>query len=367
MSAAPERVLVLCTDRGIPVHGPSGASAHLRGVARALSDRGLDVRVATPLDHDHRGRWDAPLGVLAVHRTPRRWPRRIDGLGRLVDGRSLGAAATHGWRPDWIWERHTLHSDAGLRLSRHLGVPRLVELNAPLVRERDLVDPVRHRTLVAALERRSLRTADRVVAVSGWLERWAVDSVGVPAERVVHVCNGVQPQPVGDRAATRRRLGLGDELLVGFVGSLKPWHGVDRLAGILDALGADAMGLCVGSGPGPAPRHPRLRLIPQVEPRALPDLVAAMDVGIAPYPTDAPPWFCPLKLLQYRAQGVPVVATDLGDCARLVGDAGLLVDTDAAAAWASTIRLAAELPRQPWIRSWATVVDEALSRWPRPR
>ena len=44
---------------------------------------------------------------------------------------------------------------------------------------------------------------------------------------------------------------------------------------------------------------------------------------MAPYP-DSPPWFCPLKILDYRAQGTPV-ASDIGDVAALVENAGSVV------------------------------------------
>ena len=45
----------------------------------------------------------------------------------------------------------------------------------------------------------------------------------------------------------------------------------------------------------------------QVSEREIPDLVAAMDVGLLPYVEAPPAWYCPLKLVEYRAQGVPVL------------------------------------------------------------
>ena len=148
--------------------------------------------------------------------------------------------------------------------------------------------------------------------------------------------------------------------MVGFVGSNKPWHGLHRLPGIADALPESTI-LVVGSGPVPLPAHPRVRGPGHVGPNVLPDFLAAMDVAIAPYDPDAPPWFCPLKILDYRAQGLPVVATDIGDCKLLIKDGGQVLTSTNPHAWAKAIRDVKGLPRIPAIRDWGDVVTEALA------
>jgi glycosyltransferase involved in cell wall biosynthesis len=346
------RVLVLCTARGIPIDGPSGASAHLRGVARALADVGHTVRVAAPLRHDARGehdRLELPVTTLA----PRRWPRWLREQGETRDSRALAQAAS-AFHPDWIWERHTLLGDGGLRLAAALGVPRIVELNAPLALERP---GIRWRRRARRIERADLIAADRVIAVSSWLADWA-RTLGVAPDAIRHVPNGTALVRAGDRAGTRRRLGL-TGLVLGFVGTHKPWHGLVRLPAILDAV-PEATALVVGGGPTPVPVHPRIHAIGWSPPESLADLVAAMDVGLVPYPADAPPWFCPLKVFDYWAQGVPVVGADHGDL-RSLADVVAGHDPNS---WARAIREAAGLPRQRRIRSWTQVVDEATHGWP---
>ncbi len=354
-------ILVLCPGRGIPIHGPSGASAHVRGVARALARTGSAARVAAPLTHDHRGQWDLPLGLPHITRPTRVWPRALRRLGARLDGRALVSDALAAEPlPTWMWERHTLAGMAGAQAAERHDIPRLIEVNAPLCLERQRFSDLRHPRAAWRDERHSLQQADRVVVVSEWLADWVVRAAGVHPDRVRHVPNGTaQPPPSVDRTLARGRLGVGERLLVGFVGSMKPWHGLGRLPAILDALGPNALGLAVGSGPGPVPRHPRLRLIPQVQPAALWSLVAALDVALAPYPDDAPPWFCPLKVLTYRAQGVPVVATDVGDSRGLVGAHGRVLSDATPRQWAAAIRDAATLPRLPYVRSWDTVISEA--------
>jgi glycosyltransferase involved in cell wall biosynthesis len=242
-----------------------------------------------------------------------------------------------------VWERHAwpYGSAAG----------HVLEVNAPLARERGAP---REREA----EHRAVRSAFEVVVVSRWLAAWAVDEVGCDPARVRHVPNGTSSVR-GDRDATRARLDLRGPV-VGFLGSMRRWHGADRLPEILEALGPAWTGLAVGDGPAPPVDHPRLVRTGQVPETTAADLVAAMDVAIAPYRTDAPPWFCPLKILAYRAQGVPVVGTDVGDVPLLVGNAGRAVASDDPDAWAHAIRSALELPRLRSLRTWRHVVREVL-------
>lgn len=349
------RIVVWCAARGIPLYGPSGASAHLRGVAKALIGRGHDVQVAVPLASDGRGRWDADPPLPAIHLDGVRWPSGLRTFGARLDGHRLAWRGIHG--VDLVWERHEPLSAAGARWAWIRGVPRVVELDAPLSIERRW--PRDPRPAELAREVALLRRADRVVAVSGWLARWAVD-VGCRPERVLHVPNGVEPQDPGDRARIRERYGLRGPT-VGFLGSMSPWQGADRIPAILDGLGSEWTALVVGDGVSPPRPHPRLVATGRVDPREVPDLVSAFDVGLAPYPGSAPPWFCPLKVLAYRAQGVPVVASDLGDCAALVGDQGEVVPPDGVDGWIDAIRRAVDRPRLQWTRTWDDVVGDALA------
>ena len=94
---------------------------------------------------------------------------------------------------------------------------------------------------------------------------------------------------------------------------------------------------------------------------ALADAIAALDVGLAPYPADAPPWFCPLKIFDYRARGVPVVTTDVGDGAILVRGGGLAVPPDDEDAFIEAVRRCLHSARPPVrVRSWDTVAREIL-------
>lgn len=344
------RRVVLCGDPGVPALGPSGASAHLRGIARAL---GAPIVCVEPVDRRGSGGASA-VPIYAGGRAgwptwaPRQGLREVRTARRCVD---LAVRL----RPDLVWERHALYSDAGWKVHAATGARWVLEVNAPLAEERAragvLADPDHAR----GWERDLLLAAPDVVAVSTWLVDWLRD-LGCTSVR--HLPNGVEGHR-GDRDQTRDRLGLGEAYVLVYVGSGRAWQGLDRLPALLDRL-PHAVGLAVGDPTG-VPAHPRLRALGQLDEPAVADVIAAADVGLAPYTAAAPPWFCPLKVLAYRAQGTPVVSADVGDARALVGDAGtVLGGTATDAAWAEAIDGWRGRRAAPEVRTWDQVAAEGL-------
>lgn len=364
------RIRYVVATAGVPLSGPSGASAHVREVTRALAARGHQVDLVGVRSVDRRGQADDP-GVPWRVTGSAGWPswlRRWEWWREIRTARRLARKARGSPPVDLVWERHTLFSDAASRLARPLGVPWVLEVNAPPTRERALFEDPVPSHVGLRWERAVLRDAPSVVAVSGWLVRWLVEEVGCDPARVHRVPNGVRARP-GDRERARAGLGVAeDAFLVGFLGSFRPWHGTDLLVPLLERI-PEATLLLLGQAPPDLASHPRVLSPGRVPQESVPDLVAAMDVGLAPYPADAPPWFCPLKVLEYRAQGTPVVASDVGECGLLVGDGGTLVPPPGAGpqapgdldALARAIRSWRGRRTLPWIRSWETVADEVLA------
>ena len=260
--------------------GPSGSSAHLRGVSEALRP----VAVVTAVASDQRGVHGVITAPIIATGVPG-WP---SWLGSYREQREVWAAqrvakAAITLAPELVWERYSLFSDAGRRVQAETGCRAILEVNAPLVDERLRYEEIRRLDWARGWERDVLLSAPEIIAVSSWLTECLRD---LGCRQVRHVPNGVAPF-AGDREGTRARLGLRDKFVVGFLGSMKPWHGVGRLPALLDAI-PDAMGLVVGEGPVTL-RHTRCLRVGQVGEAEAADLVAAMDVGIAPYAADAPP------------------------------------------------------------------------------
>ena len=231
--------------------------------------------------------------------------------------RAVLQSVDNGWRPDLIIERHTLFSDAGWRLSRELGVPWVLEVNAPPILERSRFETVLRPKWAQKWQRKVLLAAPTIVVVSRWLQEWLQREIG--CTNVHYLPNGCNPVR-GNRRRGRALLGIGAaDKVIGFVGSMKSWHGFLSLPPIARELGMELVLV------GPEKMVDGAICRSFYNPQELADVVSAFDVGIAPYSPDSPQWFCPLKIQLYRTQGVPVVATNVGEIGSLVGDGGMVV------------------------------------------
>jgi glycosyltransferase involved in cell wall biosynthesis len=193
-----------------------------------------------------------------------------------------------------------------------LGIPHLVELNAPLpweaARYRSLEAPERARELEAEV----LERADTVFAVSGPLRDYALAR---GARRVELLPNAADPE----RFALRRREPKAPVAV--FMGSLRPWHGLDTIAEAWERLGSGAPRLVViGDGRRADVRLPAsTELLGAVPYEHVPRVLARATIGLAPYGKDSPGYFSPLKLFEYLAAGLAVVAGAIPGVVEAVG------------------------------------------------
>lgn len=374
------RVAYVCADPGVPVFGTKGASVHVQEVLRVLVAAGARVdlfctRVGGPRP--------AGLDAVTLHALP--VPRHGDPAARergaLAADRTLGQALDCAGPYDLVYERYSLWGRAGTRYAAAHGVPCVVEVNAPLLDEH-----ARHRTLVHRPEAQAvlhdvIRAAASLVAVSDPVAEWLRGHGADPA-RVHVVPNGVDTERF--RPPTVEPDG---PFTVGFVGSLKPWHGVEVLLAAVPLLREqvpDARLLVVGDGPltgavqaatGTPGLAGAVHLTGAVPAGEVPGLLATVHAAVAPYPPGAETYFSPLKVFEYLAAGRPVVASRVGQLPALLQDGvdGILVEAgDAEALAGALVALAADPDRRRRMgeaarrravtgHTWRSVVDRSLA------
>lgn len=365
------RIAYVTVDPGIPVFGTKGASVHIQEVVRELIRRGHDVTV-----HTTRAGRDIPddLAGLEVIETridaddPGARERAQQEVSARIAARIIAGGA------DLVYERYSLFSTALAEVAEATGAAGILEVNAPLIEEQRT-----HRVLVdeeaaAKALARQVAAATATVAVSDPVRDWVRERTG--SESVHTVPNGVsitrivpRPEDIGDPVVT-------------FVGTLKPWHGV------ADLLAAAALAKrpwklrIIGDGPERAALEEQAAGLGvevdfrgAVAPADMPGQLAGSAIGVAPYPDlggEQQQYFSPLKVYEYLAAGLPVVASAVGQLPQILGELGTLVPPSDPAALAAAIDTLAADPvlrgKLGWRgrvqaeekHSWAGAVDRIL-------
>ena len=378
------RLLYLTADPGVPVLGHKGASVHVRELATALRRLGVEVAIASPRTEPGGNVLDPRIRLLEI---PRVVPAgsELELRTALEAQRATVLELARDFQAEAIYERYSLFSDAGVNAAVTLGVPHVLEVNAPLRREAQDFRRLPHPALAAELELAVFRGSGRLIAVSSALAKW-LEAEGIDPERVEVIPNAVAPERFGPRP--ERNDGA---FVVGFCGSLKAWHGIEVLLEACGAAFVEEPSLrleIVGSGPLehllseaalPAERLVAHGAVPHA--KAI-EYLRGWDAGVAPYLPLDDFYFSPLKLLEYMAAGLCPVASSLGDIPALLGqgERGVLVPAGdvrelaaALVALARNRRRAAELGRRArsyvveghtWERN-ARVVLDALRAQPR--
>ncbi len=319
-----------------------GQAVHIDELVGALRDAGHEVRIVGPGSQRNSG-----MGreVGWVQRLKEVLPRTLYELMEL--GYSLFAyrrlmAAVREFGPDVIYERYNLFLLAGLMLKRRTGLPLLLEVNSPLVRERSQFGGLSLKRVARWTEGVVWRGADFVLPVTRVLGA-EIAAYGVPDERIVVIPNGINQSHFAgapDPASARRTLGWPDALVLGFTGFIRDWHGVDRVVRWMASPNApeNARLLVVGDGPVRGALESlarelslgdRIRFTGVIPREDVPRHVAAFDIALQPAVV---PWASPLKLFEYLALEKAVVAPAVPNIKEVLvdGDNAVLFDPAAA-------------------------------------
>ena len=313
-------IAYVCLDPGIPVFGTKGASVHIQEVVREYRRRGHDVTVyATRRGSDVPDDL-AELRIVDVPITTRDEEER-ERAQQAASASVSDMVRAGGY--DLVYERYSLFST----VIAECGVPGILEVNAPLIDEQRT-----HRVLVdeqaadAALQEQ-VQAALATICVSDPVRDWVI--ARTEGTRVFTVLNGVNvhritPQPESPGAP-----------VVTFVGTLKPWHGVDVLLRARAHAHKDWKLRIIGDGPVRAELDDLARSLGidvdfrgAVAPDAILQHMAGTAIGVAPYPamdTDSDQYFSPLKVYEYMAAGLPVVASRVGQLPEIMGESAYLV------------------------------------------
>ncbi|SDS09906.1 Glycosyltransferase involved in cell wall bisynthesis [Brevibacterium siliguriense] len=339
------RIAYVLLDPGIGVFGTKGASVHVQEVVRTFRALGHEVSIFCTRTDD-----DVPTDLADIDVTRLEVPRGLDRsqreiallrLSDLLADLVTDTVAASGQGFDLVYERYSLFSTAGARISQRLDVPLIMEVNAPLLEEQRTHRGLVHAEHAARATAAGFAGAARIVCVSELVADWVrTDYPGLDDVSVVP--NGVNTQRITPRNGAGY---LGDgtsqqhgPVRIGFVGTLKPWHGTDRLIAACAGLVGDFRVDIVGHGPEAEALENQVRRLGlgrhvrfhgALAPEAVPEALREFDIAVAPYPAGEN-YFSPLKVYEYLAAGLPVIASGVGAIPGLLADTGAAILTDPA-------------------------------------
>lgn len=329
----------------LALNGPEGPASHARETLQALLRIPALVVVlpeledalyrkggVSPGERSRAGEW--LLETLRVIRGLTQTGLDLYRMGRVIlrSGRN---------RPDVILTR-TAEYNIAAALARHLfGGRLLTEVNGLLYQERALLGRPSFTALRRVMEKFSIESSDGIFTVSAELLPVLTDS-GIRPKKAMPIPNGVDvnkfkpdvpPHPVIDGL---RREG---HVVIGFTGSLYPWHGVDvliRAMAQVHELTPAARCVIVGNGSERKRLEAEVRrlgleeivrFLGSVPHHEVPACVSGFDIAVAPYNPVGQFYFSPLKVYEYMAAAKPVVGSRLGQMIALFddGQGGVLV------------------------------------------
>lgn len=341
------RVAFFLPDLGIPLFSSIKAGGvHARAMIQAFIAEGaeVDVYALRPGRPDDQ----LPPGVTvhkvrqgrmrrALYRRYRRakmpvWATGMEALLSQADFLlDVRAQMNRSEVPDLIYARHSWLTFALPWLQRRFGAPMYLEVNALFSLEKEQRGELAYPRLTRRFENSTLRAAVQVLPVSRRLLKDIV-AFGIPEKRVTLMMNAVDLDLFDARLHASGKRELEGVFRIGVVSGFRRYHGLTTLLRALGILRHEVPGACVrliGEGPMKAEveaeaaqlgLNDSIEITGAVPHRSVPALLADCDVCVAPFEGGRNQYNCPMKLFEYIALKVPVVASRWGEIGEILGD-----------------------------------------------
>lgn len=350
------KIIYLSLHPHIGRHDISGPGMHIREVIKGLQECGNEVIWVSPnmtseqsQDKESLTNKGGAKGVLKKLIPSVIWETLLDiqliRIDRKFERELQMKIDTY--QPDLIYERAYYMMGAGHRLAKKNQIPYLVEMNSPYIIEKPQMS---HKSWLGAIAERNEKmqfvAAKYVLVVTSSLKKHFSDKYPEIRDKLVVIPNAVRSEYILTDAVSadsemRRELGLSDNhVLITFIGSIFPYHGVDLL--IEAFASATAMSqtqmklLIIGDG----------EILPDLKRLAdslglgeniffagkMPNEQARRFLAVSQIAVQANcTWYnSPIKLFEYGSQRVAVIAPRCPGVEDVMtdGEDGVLIDPD---------------------------------------
>lgn len=330
-----KKIVFLVPEVGINYDQSGGAGTHIRGTIDGLKKNNIDVlpmiagdvfgiksinsfNVSVSKAHTLRSlvKKIVPLKFKLLFRDLRRIYLDYKFEGKIIE------QIKH-YAPDAIYERSALFSTCGIRLSKKLNIPLIIESDGCMPEIVSMDFGLFSVSLANLVEKYKLKKANYVSAYNEFSKPFLAKKFSISLNKIVVKPLGVSVNDeITDYSEVnqlKQQYGIQNKKVVGFVGAISKYHGVDLLvecASILHNRNIKDVAIVIVGWSKEAEmlkfKSEELHLTNliftgRVDKNKIPLYYKMFDVGVIP---NSEPTIYPVKVLEYGAYGLCPIVPD---------------------------------------------------------
>jgi glycosyltransferase involved in cell wall biosynthesis len=227
------------------------------------------------------------------------------------------------FHPDIVYERSAWMSNGSVDVLTNFNIKHIIEINAPFEEEVKAFEKAS--SFIGVIGKKKLKSllqsADLVLPVTSSLQTYLIEHYQLSASKCAVVPNAIEKNEIQINESRvveiNKKYSLSEVTVLGFVGSIFPYHGVDRLIrGVSKLKHTDVAILIVGDGhlipelkklANDLGISSRVHFVGSVPKEDIYNYFSAMDILTLPNTE----WYCsPVKLFEYGALGKTILAVN---------------------------------------------------------
>lgn len=235
------RLLYLSSNPNIGINDSSGPGTHIREMISAFRELGHEVLPLISGNHE-MNKFSSPPEKNNLKRSIKEflpqifWETAKD-IVSIKNGWHLERELlqqSEQFKPDLIYERAASLQLAGCNVASRKNIRHIIEINAPFREERMAMQGKSLLNfMIDKAERKQVEFPERVVVVSSALKKYLSEKYPGNDKKIIITPNAIRLQklPVdeNEKIKIKEKYDLKNGLIIGFVGSIFPYHGVDLL------------------------------------------------------------------------------------------------------------------------------------------
>jgi glycosyltransferase involved in cell wall biosynthesis len=342
------KILYYSPHPHLKLNAPTGYGTHMREMIGAWRSQGVEVKtfIAGDLGGEEYGESKPSRFAFLKKYIPSKLWETIKDYQLIRFDKSLETSLielVNEFEPDLIYERVAYLQNSGVKIASRKGVKHVAEINAPYPEERVYFSGSSFfEDQAKDHEREILVKSDLVTVVSNDLKIHLEKKLADVDSKIMVIPNSVNPKEIPEsfEAATeiKQAFEISTDCVIGFVGSIFPYHGVELMIEALARIDrADVKLLIVGDGAALTELKTlakKLNILDRciftgsVPHRKVYDYIQCMDICCMP---DSNWYGSPVKIFEYGLMKKPVIAPNVGPVrdTMIHNQTGILVEPDA--------------------------------------